>query len=142
MKFYAALALLVAGVTAGVVLARAAPPEAEPLVRIAELEIDPAQLAAYKALLAEEVEASVRLEPGVLMLHAVSLNDDPTQIRLLEVYADRAAYEAHLRSPQFLKYKQGTAQMVRKLRLRETTPILLCAKRDLPSAAAIACLAG
>jgi len=142
MKLYAALALLVAGVTVGVALARAAAPKAEPLVRIAELEIDPAQLAAYKALLADEVEASVRLEPGVLMLHAVSLNDDPTQIRLLEVYADRAAYEAHLRSPQFLKYKQGTARMVRNLQLRETTPILLCAKRELPRAAGIACLAG
>lgn len=142
MKRLAALGLLAAGVTAGVVLARAAAPEAVPLVRIAELEIDPAQLAAYKALLAEEVEASVRLEPGVLMLHAVSLNDDPAQIRLLEVYADRAAYEAHLRSPQFLKYKQGTAQMVRKLRLRETTPILLCAKPALSPGAASACLAG
>jgi len=32
-----------------------------PMVRIAELEIDPAYLEAYKAILAEEQEASVRL---------------------------------------------------------------------------------
>ncbi len=67
----------------------AAPLSEHPMVRIAELEIVPAQLGAYKAILAEEQEASVRLEPGVLMLHSVQLAEDPTQIRLLEVYASR-----------------------------------------------------
>ena len=101
---------------------------AEPMVRIAELEIDPQQLDAYKAILAEEQEASVRLEPGVLMLHSVAIADNPTHIRLLEVYASRSAYEAHLKSPHFIKYKTSTEKMVKSLRLVETTPILLCAK--------------
>jgi quinol monooxygenase YgiN len=101
---------------------------APPMVRIAEIEIDPDQLAAYKILLAEEQEASVRLEPGVLMLHSVAIAAQPTQIRLLEVYADRAAYEAHIRSPHFVKYKTSTDRMVKSLKLIETTPILLCAK--------------
>jgi len=35
-----------------------------PIVRIAELEIDPAQIAVYNALLSQEVDASVRIEPG------------------------------------------------------------------------------
>lgn len=99
-----------------------------PLVRIAELEIDPVHLEAYKALLAEEQEVSVRNEPGVLMLHSVALADQPTHIRLLEVYADQQAYEAHLQSPHFLKYKTGTASMVKSLILRETVPIRLCSK--------------
>lgn len=106
----------------------AAPSSARPMVRIAELEIDPAQLDAYKAILAEEQEASVRLEPGVLMLHSVALADSPTSIRLLEVYASRSAYEAHIQSPHFVKYKTSTEKMVKSLRLVETTPILLCAK--------------
>jgi quinol monooxygenase YgiN len=96
-----------------------------PIVRIAELEIDPAQLEAYKAMLAEEVDTSVHVEPGVLSLNAVSVKGMPASIRLLEVYADQAAYEAHLKSPHFLKYKTGTAGMVRSLRLIETDPILL-----------------
>lgn len=106
------------------------PETAPPMVRIAEIEIDPGQLEAYKAILAEEQEASVRLEPGVLMLHSVALADDPTKIRLLEVYASRAAYEAHIRAPHFLKYKTSTEKMVRSLRLLETKPILLCAKSE------------
>lgn len=100
----------------------------KPIVRIAELEIDPAQLDSYRAFLTEEVETSVRVEPGVLMLNAVAVREKPTSIRLMEVYADQAAYEAHLRSPHFLKYKNGTAHMVRSLKLIETDPIKLCAK--------------
>ncbi|WP_066726288.1 putative quinol monooxygenase [Sphingomonas pituitosa] len=101
-----------------------------PMVRIAEIEVDPTQLEAYKAILAEEQEASVRLEPGVLMLHSVAYKDAPTHIRLLEVYASKAAYEAHIRAPHFIKYKTSTEKMVTSLRLIETTPILLCAKSN------------
>jgi quinol monooxygenase YgiN len=115
--------LSVAGMTSS-----GAPEPAAPMVRIAELEIDPAQLDAYKVLLAEEQEASVRLEPGVLMLHSVALAESPTSVRLLEVYADRRAYEAHIQSPHFIKYKTFTEKMVKSLRLVDTRPILLCAK--------------
>lgn len=108
--------------------ANAAPAEARPYVRIAELEIDPKQIAEYKAILATEQAASVRLEPGVVMLHSVSLNDQPNHIRLLEVYASHSAYEAHVKSPHFLHYKEATANMVVSLKLIDTTPILLCAK--------------
>ena len=44
----------------------------ERIIRIAELEIDPAHLAEYRTLLAEEIEASIAKEPGVVMLHAVA----------------------------------------------------------------------
>ncbi len=115
------------------------PAESTPMVRIAELEIDPAQIDAYKAILAEEQEASVRLEPGVLMLHSVTLADEPTHVRLLEVYASRAAYEAHLRAPHFVKYKTSTEKMVRSLKLVETKPILLCAKSAGPRGGAVTC---
>jgi quinol monooxygenase YgiN len=110
--------------------ASAAADPGPPMVRIAELEIDPRQLGAYKAILAEEQEASVRLEPGVLMLHSVSITEAPTQIRLLEVYASRAAYEAHLKAPHFIKYKTATEKMVTSLKLVPVSPILLCAKSN------------
>jgi quinol monooxygenase YgiN len=98
------------------------------IVRIAELEIDPRQLDAYRALLAEEIEASVANEPGVLMLHAVAEKERPEQIRILEVYADAAAYDAHLLTPHFLKYKEGTAGMVRSLRLVDVEPVMMRGK--------------
>jgi len=98
------------------------------IVRIAELEIDPNQLTAYKASLKEEIAASIRLEPGVLALYAVSVKDHPTQIRLFESYSSQSAYESHLRTSHFLKYKADTQTMVRTLKLIETDPILLGSK--------------
>jgi quinol monooxygenase YgiN len=72
--------------------------------------------------------ASDSLEPGVLTLSAVSLRDDPTRIRIFETYADVDAYNAHIRSPHFMKYKTGTSHMIRSLTLIDTDPILLGAK--------------
>lgn len=98
------------------------------VVRLAELEIDPAQLENYTAALREEIETSVRVEAGVLSLYAVALKENPAHIRIMEVYADTAAYQAHLETPHFRKYKTYTQNMVKALRLVETEPIILRAK--------------
>jgi quinol monooxygenase YgiN len=102
----------------------------KPVVRLAELEIDPNQIQAYRAALKEEIEASIRIEPGVLTLYAVSVKDHPMQIRIFETYASPAAYEAHLQTAHFKKYKSETQSMVRSLKLIETEPILLGSKAD------------
>ncbi len=93
-------------------------------VRLAKIEVDAAQLDQYKTLLKEEIEASVKLEPGVLTLYAVSENDNPTYITILEIYANEDAYKAHLLTPHFLKYKNGTKNMVKALTLTEATPVV------------------
>jgi quinol monooxygenase YgiN len=95
------------------------------IVRIAELEIDPDQLTAYKEALKEEIEASIRSEPGVLTLYAVSVKDHPNQIWLFENYNRQSAYESHLHTVHFLKYKSDTRSMVKSLKLIETDLILL-----------------
>jgi quinol monooxygenase YgiN len=46
----------------------------------------------------------------------------------LEVYASREAYEAHLETPHFLKYKAGTGGMVRSLRLVDVDPVMMRTK--------------
>lgn len=98
------------------------------MVRTAELEIVPGRLPEYLAFLREEIAASIEREPGVLMLHAVSERSAPHRIRLLEVYSSRAAYEAHIQTPHFLKYKQGTLEMVAALKLIDADPVLFAAK--------------
>src|SRR4051794_23795795 len=103
-------------------------PMEQRIVRIAELEIDSTQLESYKTALKEEIEASIRLEPGVLVLHAVSIKGYPTQIRIFETYANAAAYQAHLQTAHFKKYKAQTERMVKTLKLLETEPILLGSK--------------
>ena len=95
------------------------------VVRIARLQIDSAQLDAYKAALKLHAETAVKLEPGVLNLYAVYEKDHPTHVTVFEIYANQEAYKAHLLTPHFLKYKTGTKDMVKSLELVETVPIAL-----------------
>ena len=87
------------------------------IVRMSEIEILPEHLEEYKAILQEEAEASVRLEKGVISIFPMYQKENPTQVRILEIYADRAAYEAHLKTPHFQKYKTTTLKMVKTLKL-------------------------
>ena len=50
------------------------------------MQIDPAQLDTYKLGLKEEIETSIRNEPGVFALYAVSLKEHPDQIKPFETY--------------------------------------------------------
>src|SRR5215204_6231411 len=68
----------------------------EPYVRVAEIEIDPAQLEAYTSAIKEQVQAALRLEPGVLALYAVADKENPAHVTVFEIYANSAAYKAHL----------------------------------------------
>ncbi len=100
----------------------------DPYGRVAEIEIDPVQLDAYLAAVKEEIETSVRVEPGVLALYAVAAKENPAYIKVFEIYADEDAYKAHLETPHFKKYKAATQDMVRRLTLIDIVPIALRAK--------------
>jgi quinol monooxygenase YgiN len=97
-------------------------------VQVAEIEIDPGLLDAYRAAVQEQIDAAIRKEPGVLVLYAVAEKDNPTRVKVFEIYRDRDAYEAHLASDHFKKYKTTTEKMVKSLKLVQTTPIMLGAK--------------
>ena len=87
------------------------------IIRMSEIEIDSVHLDEYKTILKEEAEASVRLEPGVISIYPMQQQENPTQVRILEIYASEDAYKAHLKTPHFHKYKTTTLKMVKSLRL-------------------------
>lgn len=62
--------------------------------------------------------------PGVLALYAVAAKEAPGQVTILEIYADRAAYESHITTPHFRKYKEGTLDMVLSLELVDVVPLM------------------
>lgn len=93
------------------------------MVRIAAIEIDSSYINEYIAILKEEAEASVRLEPGVICIYPMFQKEHPTQIRLLEVYANKEAYESHLQTPHFKHYKDATLKMVKDLKLIDMNAI-------------------
>jgi quinol monooxygenase YgiN len=100
-------------------------------VRIAKLEIFPADLQAYKDALAEHAKAAVKVEPGVLALQAVQDKAHPELFTVFEVYASEEAYQQHLKAPHFLKYKNGTIKMVKSLQLIEVEAVALEIKPEL-----------
>jgi quinol monooxygenase YgiN len=102
--------------------------DGRPFVRIAELEIEPAHLEQFKSAAREHIAAAVREEPGVLALYAVSVRDDPSQVRVFEMYTDEAAYKAHLETPHFKKFRETTKGIVKSRKLIDTVPIILGAK--------------
>jgi quinol monooxygenase YgiN len=87
------------------------------MIRISEIEIDSNYLEEYNSILKEESRESMKLEPGVISIYPMSQKENPTQVRILEIYADRNAYESHLKTPHFQKYKTTTLKMVKSLKL-------------------------
>lgn len=87
------------------------------MIRISEIEVDSNYLKEYNAILQEESRASVQLEAGVIAIYPLYQKENPAQIRILEIYANRKAYEAHLKTPHFQKYKTTTLKMVKSLKL-------------------------
>ena len=87
------------------------------MVRLVKIEVDPDQLDAYITLLREQMNSAIKLEPGVLQYHVVTEKDRPNWFTLIEVYRTREDYLAHLQTPHFLKYKNGTLSMVKSLEL-------------------------
>lgn len=91
--------------------------EPDMIVRLSEIEIVPEHLDEYKAILKEEAAASVRVEPGVIAIFPMYQKENPNQVRIVEIYADKSAYQSHLKTPHFQHYKTSTSQMVRSLKL-------------------------
>ncbi|OWJ69128.1 putative quinol monooxygenase [Inquilinus limosus] len=100
----------------------------DPYIRLAELEIDPARREEFSAAIRDEIEIAIRVEPGVLALHAVFEKDNPARVRVFEIYADESAYRTHLDTPHFRKFRAATEAMVRSRRLLDAVPIVLGAK--------------
>ena len=93
------------------------------IVRLSKIEVYPQYLDEYMNYATEVGEISLRTEPGVLTMYAVGEKENPCRVTILETYASREAYEQHIASEHFQKYKQGTLHMVKSLVLSDQTPL-------------------
>ncbi len=97
--------------------------EADGIVRMSKIEVYQQYLEEYMQFATEVGEVSLRTEPGVLSMYAVSEKENPCRITILETYASQEAYEKHIASQHFQTYKQGTLHMVKSLVLSDQTPL-------------------
>ncbi len=96
----------------------------ERVVRLAEIEVFPEKLSEYLCYAKEVGTVSMATEPGVIGLFSTQDKSDSCKVYILEVYADREAYQDHLKTAHFKKYKEGTADMVKTLKLIDTNPMV------------------
>ena len=99
------------------------PMAADGIVRLSKIEVYPQHLDEYMKYAVEVGEISLRTEPGVLTMYAVSEKENPCRITILETYASQVAYQKHIASAHFQKYKQGTLKIVKTLELVDQNPL-------------------
>ena len=99
------------------------PMAADGIVRLSKIEVYPECLEEYMKYATEVGEVSLRTEPGVLTMYAVSEKENPGRITILETYVSQEAYKSHIASEHFQKYKQGTLHMVKTLVLSDQMPL-------------------
>ena len=93
------------------------------VVRIAEIEVHPEWLDAYLAAAGTVGAESVAKEPGVVCIFPMQKKESPTAIRIVEIYRSEEAYKAHLATPHFRAYKEGTPHMIKSLTLVPMQPL-------------------
>ena len=99
------------------------PMQADGIVRLSKIEVLPEHIDEYVVFAAEVGEISLQEEPGVLTMYAVADKENPCMITILETYASKQAYESHIASDHFRKYKQATQHMIKSLERCDQTPL-------------------
>ena len=103
---------------------------ANTMYRIAKIKVDSSQLVKYKAALQEQMNTAIKLEPGVLSYTAVADKKDATFITIFEVYANHEAYQSHILTSHFKKYKETVKEMVLSLELIDADLVVRARKSD------------
>jgi (4S)-4-hydroxy-5-phosphonooxypentane-2,3-dione isomerase len=81
-------------------------------VLVVEFEVKADEVDRFHALIAENARASVRDEPGCLQFDVTRAEDAANRILLYEVYKDRAAFEAHAKTPHFAAFFAAAKPMI------------------------------
>lgn len=100
------------------------------MYRIAKIKVDGNQLEQYKVALKEQMNTAIKVEPGVLSYTVVADKKDSSLITIMEVYANQEAYQSHILTPHFKKYKDTVKDMVLSLELIDTELIERVQKSD------------
>jgi autoinducer 2-degrading protein len=79
---------------------------------IVSLRIKPEKRERFLAAAEDNSTASVRDEPGCLRFDVVADQSDRDRFLYYELYRDEAAFDAHKRTPHYLRWRQAAAECV------------------------------
>ena len=77
-----------------------------------DFRLNPGTGDSFRRLIDANAQASVANEAGCRRFDVLAPKGETDRIVLYEIYADRAAFEAHLRTPHFAKFNSESAPLV------------------------------
>ncbi len=73
---------------------------------VVTIQIQPEHREEFIEAMLDDARGSVHNEPGCLRFDVLQDQNNPNQIYLYEVYRDQAAFEAHLRAPHLIRWRE------------------------------------
>ena len=101
-----------------------------PLVHWAVLQSKPGTMSEMMGMAARNVAPLAAKETGTYALYGSLDKQNPNVMRLLEIYEDEAAYEIHVGTDGFHKYKEERKEILEKLVILPVDPIVLEQKEE------------
>jgi quinol monooxygenase YgiN len=94
-----------------------------PFVIIAEFEVKPDELEQFLELARTDASQSVAREPGCQQFDVVLDREQPNRVVLYEVYANEAAFDAHLGTPHLAAFRAGIESLIVSRHVRRLTRV-------------------
>lgn len=82
------------------------------LVVLVDFRLKPGSSRAFAALIEANARASVADEPGCRRFDIATTADDEDRVFLYEIYDDRAAFDHHVTTPHYAKFKGGSEALI------------------------------
>ena len=101
-----------------------------PLVHWAVLQAKPGTMSDMMGMAARNVAPLAATETGTYALYGSLDKQNPNVMRLLEIYEDEAAYEIHVGTDGFHKYREERKPILEKLVILPVDPIVLEQKTE------------
>jgi quinol monooxygenase YgiN len=81
-------------------------------VIVVDFRLKPGSKAAFRRLIDDNARASCRDEPGCRRFDVLEPAGEADRIVLYEIYDDRAAFDAHIKTRHFAQFNETSAALV------------------------------
>lgn len=82
------------------------------LINYVEVQVKPSSREQFSQIVLKEMQQAMNEEPGILVMYAVTLKNQPEHWRFFEIYKDSDAYDQHRNFHYFKEYLEKTKSMV------------------------------
>ena len=84
-----------------------------------DFKLHPGKYAAFRKLIDENAHASAQTESGCRRFDVLEPPGEADRIFLYEIYEDRAAFEAHLKTPHFAVFNRESDALIADRKITE-----------------------